>query len=398
MIHDFCVIGGGIVGLATAMRLLQRRPGSSLVLIEKEDAVARHQTGHNSGVVHAGVYYAPGSLKAKLCVEGARATKDFAAEHGIALVECGKLIVATTADEVERMGRLHQRALQNGLDIHRLSQAELRAAEPGVAGLGALLVPATAITDYPAISRTMAGQITRAGGSIRLGETVTAIAEDGNGVEVRTDLGAVRARQLVVCAGLQSDRLAQMAGLRIDHRIVPFRGEYYALDPRLNGAVSHLIYPVPNPEVPFLGIHLTRMIDGRTTVGPNAALGFAREGYARFSLNLRDAASMLAFPGFWRTIGRNLRHAGGELRNSILRDYYLRECRKYYPDLRRSDLLPYPAGIRAQAVLRDGRLVEDFLFLATGRTLHVCNAPSPAATSAMPIAAMIVARLLGEAA
>jgi L-2-hydroxyglutarate oxidase len=397
MIHDFCVIGGGIVGLATALRLLEQRPGASLVLIEKEPAVATHQTGHNSGVIHAGVYYAPGSLKARLCTAGARATRDFAAQHGIPFDQCGKLIVATSPPEETRMAALHDRARQNGLEIHRLTAAELHSAEPGIAGTGALLVPSTAIIDYRLVSRKMAGEIARLGGEIRLTEQVTAITETIDAVEIRTRRDAVRARRLVVCGGLQSDRLARMAGLKIEHSIIPFRGEYYTLDARLDGAVKHLIYPVPNPEVPFLGIHLTKMIDGSTTVGPNATLGFAREGYPRLSINLRDVAAMVAFPGFWRTMRANLRHAGGEIRNSLFRSAYLRECRKYYPALQLSDLKPRPAGIRAQAVMRDGRMVEDFLFLSTDRMLHVCNAPSPAATSALPIASMIVTRLLGPA-
>ncbi len=395
MIHDFCVVGGGIVGLATALRLLERQPGASLVLIEKESTVAAHQTGHNSGVIHAGVYYAPGSLKARLCREGAAVTKEFAARHGIPVEVCGKLIVATSALELQRMEALEGRARQNGLEIHRLSAADLQREEPGVAGVGALLVPSTGIVDYRLISRTMAAEITRLGGEIRLGEKVTGIREEGNGVSVRTDQGAVTARRLVACAGLQSDRLAVLAGLQINHRIVPFRGEYYVLDPRLNGAVRHLIYPVPDPDMPFLGIHLTRMIDGRVTVGPNATLGLSREGYPRLSVNLLDMGAMLAFPGFWKTMLSNLPYAAGEVRNSLSRRVYLKQCQKNFQALTLADLQPYPAGIRAQAVMRDGAMVHDFLFLATERMLHVCNAPSPAATSAMPIADGIVDRLLG---
>jgi L-2-hydroxyglutarate oxidase len=242
----------------------------------------------------------------------------------------------------------------------------------------------------------MADEILRLGGEIRLGERVTAIREGMDSVSVRTDKAEVTAKKLVVCAGLQSDRLAVMAGLKIDHRIVPFRGEYYVLDQRLNDAVKHLIYPVPDPDMPFLGIHLTRMIDRRTTVGPNATLGLSREGYPRLSMNLRDMGSMAAFPGFWRTMLSNLPYAGGELKNSLSRRVYLKQCQKYFPDLQLDDLQPYPAGIRAQAVMRDGSMVHDFLFLSTERMLHVCNAPSPAATSAMPIANDIVDRLLGQ--
>jgi L-2-hydroxyglutarate oxidase len=396
MIHDFCVIGGGIIGLATASRLLECRPGASLVLVEKEKQVAAHQTSHNSGVVHAGVYYSPGSLKAQLCRAGADATKAFAARHDIPVEVCGKLIVATTPLELERMAALQTRGRENGLEIHELSARELGEVDPGVAGVGALLVPSTGIVSYRRISEQMAAEITLCGGEIRLGEAVRAISETGDAVRISTDQGEIVARQLVACAGLQSDRIAIMAGLRINHRIVPFRGEYYVLDERLKGAVKHLIYPVPDPQMPFLGIHLTRMIDGRTTVGPNATLGLAREGYPRYSFDLRDIASMVGFPGLWRNILANRRYAVDELKNSILKHVYLRQCQKYYPDLRLADLQPHPAGIRAQAIMRDGTMVEDFLFIASDRMLHVCNAPSPAATSAIPIAQSIVSQLLKQ--
>jgi L-2-hydroxyglutarate oxidase len=394
MIYDLCIVGGGIVGLATAMRLLEERPGASLVLIEKETEVGRHQTGHNSGVVHAGVYYAPGSLKAELCKAGAEATKQFAAEHQIPIEICGKLIVATDAKEVERMGALHERALKNGLEIERLSAGALREREPAVTGEAALLVPASGITDYGMVCRKMAEVIRARGGEIRLGEGVTAIKETVDAVEVATNASTLSARKLIACAGLQSDRIARLAGLEIDLRIVPFRGEYYVLPQKHWSAIKHLIYPVPDPELPFLGIHLTRMIDGSVTVGPNAVLGFSREGYPKFSISPRDIADMVAFPGFWKVIKANLGSGLHEFRNSLFKSGYLEECRKYYPALEASDLKPYPAGIRAQAVLKDGTLVQDFLFLSSDRMLHVCNAPSPAATSAIPIGKMIAERVL----
>lgn len=397
MIHDYCVIGGGIVGLATALRLLQQRPGSSLVLIEKEKTLAAHQTGHNSGVIHAGIYYPPGSLKAELCRKGAQATRDFCTEHGIAFETCGKLLVATDGREMARMDALYERSHRNGVEVERLGAQALAEREPNVRGLGALFVPSTGIVDYGQVSRVMGERIVALGGRIELGQAVTAIKEEVSAVRVSTAGQEVEARRLVVCAGLQSDRLARMAGLRIDHRIVPFRGEYYRLPPDKNDIVRHLIYPIPDPDLPFLGIHLTRMIDGSVTVGPNAVLGLAREGYGKGAIDLKDVASFASFPGFWRTIGANLRSGMTEMRNSLWKAGYLRECRKYAPSLQLSDLRPYPAGIRAQAVMRDGTLVHDFLFLQSERMLHVCNAPSPAATSALPIADMIIARL-GEGA
>ena len=393
MRYDYCVIGGGIVGLATALELLGRRPGASLVLLEKEAAVARHQTGHNSGVIHAGVYYAPGSLKAELCREGAIATKAFCREHAIRFEVCGKLLVATTAGELKRMAALEARAGENGIAVTRLSAAELRTQEPNIAGLGALKVASTGIADYPAICRKMAALVVERGGEIRLSTSVTGIRETGPGIEIDTPAGAITAEKLVACAGLQSDRLAEMAGFATDFAIVPFRGEYYVLPPEKSAIIKHLIYPLPDPALPFLGIHLTRMIDGRVTVGPNAVLGFAREGYAKGSVDLADVKTMARFPGFWRVMKKHLRTGIGEMRNSVWRSGYLAECQKYCPSLRIEDLEPYPAGIRAQAVRRSGELIHDFLMLQSPRSLHVCNAPSPAATSAIPIARMIADKL-----
>ena len=394
MIHDYCIIGGGIVGLATAMRLLEERPGSSLVLLEKEDALGQHQTGHNSGVIHAGIYYPPGSLKAELCREGAVATKTFCAENGIPFETCGKLLVATSALEMRRMEALYERSRENTIEVHRLGADELKEREPNVRGLGALLVPSTGIVDYAEVCRAMGRRIMALGGKIRLSTRVTAIREEAGAVTVDTAGESRQARKLVACAGLQSDRLARLAGLSIEHRIVPFRGEYYRLPASRNDIVRHLIYPVPDPALPFLGVHLTRMIDGGVTVGPNAVIGFAREGYPRLSVDLADMADYALFPGFWKTLYANRKSAVAELRNSLWKPGYLAECRKYCPGLALEDLLPHEAGIRAQAVKKDGTLIHDFLFVETDRMLHVCNAPSPAATSAIPIARMIAARTL----
>ncbi|NMZ25584.1 L-2-hydroxyglutarate oxidase [Pseudomonas proteolytica] len=393
MIYDFCIIGGGIVGLATAMELLKRQPNASLVILEKEPVLAKHQTGHNSGVIHAGIYYAPGSLKADLCKRGAEATKQFCREHGIKFEVCGKLLVASTALEVQRMEALYARSQLNGMKVERLDAEQLRAREPNIVGLGGLFLDATGIVDYRQVCETMAEVIRRKGGEICLETTVTAIAEDTDKVTVNTLDGAWQARHLVVCAGLQSDRLATLAGIDIDHQIIPFRGEYFRLPASKNNIVNHLIYPIPDPELPFLGVHLTRMIDGSVTVGPNAVLGLGRENYKKFSVNWKDVAEYARFPGFWKTIWQNLGSGSVEMKNSLFKSGYLEQCRKYCPSLELDDLLPYEAGIRAQAVMRDGTLVHDFLFAQTPRMLHVCNAPSPAATSAIPIGEMIADRM-----
>lgn len=395
---DFLVIGGGIVGLSTAMQLAQARPGASVRLLEKEDRLAAHQTGHNSGVIHAGVYYAPGSLKAQFCRAGVEATIAFCSRHQIAFEQCGKLLVATTPLELQRMDGLEERCRANGLNPQRLDGAQLKAREPNISGLGALFVRVTGIVDYPAMARAMARELEAAGGTVHLRAGVSAIDERARGVRVTTSQGVFEADQLVVCGGLQADRLAKMAGLEVDFQIVPFRGEYYRLNARHNQIIKHLIYPIPDPDLPFLGVHLTRMIDGCVTVGPNAVLGFAREGYGKGSLNLADMAAMAGFPGFWKLMGRNIRSGVSEFANSLSKARYLSLCRKYAPSLRLDDLEPYPAGIRAQAVMRDGSMVHDFLVRQSPRTLHVCNAPSPAATSSLPIGAHLVELLMNKAA
>ena len=396
MMHDFIVIGGGIVGLATALELVGLRPGASVVVLEKEARLARHQTGHNSGVIHAGLYYKPGSLKADLCKRGAVATRAFCDEHAVPYETRGKLVVATSPLEMSRMTALAANARENGIAVETLDAAELRRREPNVAGLGALFTPTTGIVDYARVCEVMAGLLRRAGGAIEFRTAVDAIEETGSEVTAAAGERRWRARHLVACAGLQSDRIARLAGLRIDHQVVPFRGEYFDVVPAKRGLVRHLIYPVPDPDLPFLGIHLTPTVGGGLTVGPNAVLGFAREGYGRLSVDWRDTAAYLRFPGFWRVMARNWRSGLREGRNSLFKARYLAECRKYCPSLTMDDLSPREAGIRAQAVLRDGTLVHDFLFLKTERMLHVGNAPSPAATSAIPIARMIAAQATGS--
>lgn len=396
MIYDFGIIGAGIVGLATAREILRARPGASLVVLEKESEIARHQTGHNSGVIHAGIYYAPGSFKAKLCREGAAATKAFCTEHGIPIEICGKLLVATSEMECARLDALYRRSVENNVAVEPIDAAELTRREPNISGRAALFIPSTGIVDYKLVAAALARTIEAAGGEIELGHEVEAIHEHGAAVEIRTSRRTFEVKALVACAGLQSDRLARMAGARIDHKIIPFRGEFYTLPKSRTGLISSLIYPVPDPDLPFVGIHLTKTIEGGIIVGPNAVLGLAREGYPKCSVNGRDIADFVAFPGFWRTIWKHLGPGLGEVRDSLWKRSYLAQCRKYCPSLTLGDLGPGRVGIRAQAVANDGTLVHDFLFAETGRTLHVCNAPSPAATSAIPIGRMITEKVLAR--
>jgi L-2-hydroxyglutarate oxidase len=384
-LYDIALIGGGIVGVATARQLKQRYPDASILLLEKEPRLARHQTGHNSGVVHAGVYYTPGSLKAEFCQRGAVQTMNFCREYALPYEQCGKLLVATDGIEYERMKELQQRCIQNKIYVERLSETELRKREPNIKGLAALLVPATGITDFTKITFKMAEHFTRSGGSIRLDATVKSLEETADGVHIHLKNDAITAKYLVVCGGLMADRLAKMMHLDIDFRIVPFRGEYYRLPTKYDKIVTHLIYPIPDPDLPFLGVHLTRMIDGSVTVGPNAVVGWKREGYASFNLNLKDSWEMITFPGFWHVARSHFASGLGEIKDSLHQPSYLNRVRKYCPMLTVEDLNPHPAGIRAQAVKRDGSLIHDFYFAESEHSLHVCNAPSPAATSAMPI-------------
>ncbi|MGL6313256.1 L-2-hydroxyglutarate oxidase [Vibrio sp. WXL103] len=393
MDYDFCIIGGGIVGLATAMAIQQRWPECRLALVEKEAELGLHQSGHNSGVIHSGIYYPPGSLKAKLCHQGEAETKAFCRQHNIDYVECGKLIVATTQLELERLKALAERAEENQVSVRWLTRDELIAQEPNITGLAALEVHSTGIVDYRQVCEQMGRQLVSAGAKLHLGHGVNQISSSEEGNELTFGQQSLSARYLVACAGLQSDRIARLAGLKVSHKIIPFRGEYYRLPAEKAQLVNKLIYPVPDPDLPFLGIHLTRMVDGSITLGPNAVLGFSREGYRKGAVRLDDIADYLGFSGFWRLLKTHFQSALHEFANSLIKTRYLRQCQKYCPSLTKDDLQPYPAGIRAQAVLKDGSLVHDFLFLEAPRMLHVCNAPSPAATSAIPIGRMIADKL-----
>ncbi|MBV0933705.1 L-2-hydroxyglutarate oxidase [Marinobacterium weihaiense] len=387
---DFIVIGGGILGLSTARELQQRFPDKRVLVLEKESRPAQHQTGHNSGVIHAGVYYKPGSLKARFCKEGNAATKAFCREHAIPFDECGKLLVATNALELERMQGLIGRCAENELPIEVLDADQLKAREPNITGVGGIFVPSTGIVSYTRICEKMAELVVADGGEVRYNAEVLHIREQLEGVEVETELERFDGDFMIACAGLMSDRIVRMLGQTPDFKIIPFRGEYFLLPPQHNRIVNHLIYPIPDPDLPFLGVHLTRMIDGTVTVGPNAVLAFKREGYRKTDISLKDTVEMLTYPGLLKMLASNFKPGMMEMKNSLFRRGYLEQVRKYCPQLTLDDLTPYPAGVRAQAVAPDGSLVDDFLFVNTERSLVVCNAPSPAATSAIPIGAHIV--------
>ncbi|ELI5733587.1 L-2-hydroxyglutarate oxidase [Vibrio fluvialis] len=398
---DYVIVGGGIVGVSTAWQLKQQYPDKSILLVEKEAGFSRHQTGHNSGVIHAGVYYAPGSLKADFCKRGVERTLSFCAKHDIPVENCGKLLVATNEVEFERMQALFERCLQNELDVELLDAAQLKLAEPNITGLGAIYVKATSIVNYRLVTEKMAEEFKALGGEVCLSTEVVGLKETEQEISVQCRYKGspitFHSQFLVSCSGLMADRMTKMLGLATDFQIIPYRGEYYRLAPKHNQVVKHLIYPIPNPELPFLGVHLTRMIDGSVTVGPNAVQGFKREGYGRVNISVRDVWEMLSFSGFWKVTAKNLKTGLVEMKNSLWKPGYLQLVRKYCPSIELADLQPYPAGIRAQAVLSDGTLVHDFLFAESPRSLHVCNAPSPAATSAMPIGEYICQKIADKA-
>jgi L-2-hydroxyglutarate oxidase LhgO len=395
---DAVIIGGGIVGLATSLALLARRPGLSLVVLEKEDALAAHQTGHNSGVIHAGLYYKPGSLKATTCARGRALLERFCAEHGVPFERCGKLVVACNDEELPRLDELERRGRANGLTgIVRLGPEALREREPHAAGVAALFVPETGIVDYAVVLRAYAKELERRGGRVQTSARVTGIERRGERVVVRTTAGDAEVKLLVACAGLQSDRVARMAGLDIDVAIVPFRGEYWMLAPERAHLVKSLIYPVPDPSFPFLGVHFTRRIGGGIEAGPNAVLALAREGYTRTSFNPRDAWGVACWPGFWKMAGRHWRAGMAEQARSLSRAAFARACTALVPEITTDDLRPGGAGVRAQAVRRDGALVDDFAIAEAERMVHVLNAPSPAATASLAIGEEIATRAMAWA-
>ncbi|HEU5037928.1 MAG TPA: L-2-hydroxyglutarate oxidase [Nocardioides sp.] len=390
----FGVVGGGIVGLAVARELVRRRPGARVVVLEKEDAVAAHQTGHNSGVVHAGIYYRPGSLKAELCARGRDLLRDYCAEHRLPYDECGKLVVAVDPDEMGRFEALERTAGANGVPgLRRVDAAAIREIEPHAAGLAALHSPRTAITDYVAIAESFAAEVEAAGGSVLLGTRVTAVDRRAGRIEVVTGEQRHRVDHLVLCGGLQSDRLGRLVGDPPAPRIVPFRGEYMRVLPAKESLVRGMVYPVPDPRYPFLGVHFTRRVGGGLEVGPNAVLALDREGYRRSDVRLVDVGSILAWRGFWPLARAHWRTGVHEVRGSLSKRSYMRLAQRYVPAIGAPDVVRAGAGVRAQAVDRDGSLVDDFRISQSNGVTSVRNAPSPAATSSLAIAAHVVDRL-----
>lgn len=392
--QDVVIIGGGIVGLATAYRLLQARSDTRLVVLEKESAIAQHQTGRNSGVLHSGIYYEPGSLKARNCRAGKESMVAFCESENVPYEICGKVIVATEPDELPALEAIFERGRANGVDCEMIGPDRLRELEPHAAGLQAIHVPETGIVDYSAVSERLAERIRDMGGELRTRAKVERIVPVNGTTMVYSTAGTIKTRLVINCAGLQSDRVAALSGWAPDVKIVPFRGEYYQLKDEARSLCRSLIYPVPNPNFPFLGVHFTRMIDGSVECGPNAVLAFAREGYTRTDLNLRDLAETLSYPGFLKLAATYWQTGIGEMWRSVRKQAYVRALQKLIPEIRAEDLEPAPAGVRAQAVTLEGRLLDDFKIEETGSMISVCNAPSPAATSSLNIGHTIVDRVL----
>lgn len=391
---EVAVVGGGLLGTATAMALAER--GRPVAVLEAEERLAVHQSGHNSGVIHSGLYYKPGSLKAALCVAGARALFHFCGQEGIDRRRCGKLVVATRPEELPRLDELERRGRANGLEgLRRLAAGEIQEIEPSATGIAALHVPETGIVDYPAVARAYARRVEARGGRIWAAARVRAVHPDGSGLVVETTRGIVGCRFLVNCAGLQADRVARLCGAELDVRIVPFRGEYYELTESRRDLVHGLIYPVPDPRFPFLGVHLTRRVNGEVEAGPNAVLAWRREGYRKGSFSLRDARETLAWPGFRRLATRYWRVGVYEMWRSLVKAAFVRDLQRLVPDLRAEDLVPGGSGVRAQALDRLGNPVDDFRIVQTERAIHVVNAPSPGATASMAIGEKIAGMVLG---
>ncbi len=389
--YDLAIIGGGIVGLAVGMELLMRYPALHLVILEKEPELAQHQTGHNSGVIHSGIYYAPGSLKARACVEGKAKLIEFCDEHGIAYEQCGKVIVATHEEELPRLEHLYECGLANGVSgLEVIGPERLREIEPHATGIKALYSPTTGIVDFAQVARAYASEVIVRSGEILANHEVRAINQHNDGYSLETPGDIIRARYVISCAGLYADRLARMTGMSGAPQIVPFRGDYYILRPERAHMVRGLIYPVPDPRFPFLGVHFTRRINGEVWLGPNAVLAFAREGYHRLDISFRDSWETLRYRGFQKLAGKYWQVGLEEMYRDFSKRAFLKALQRYLPDLRLSDLLAGPSGVRAQALAPDGVLVDDFMVNHENGTLHVRNAPSPAATSSLAIAEMIV--------
>jgi L-2-hydroxyglutarate oxidase LhgO len=385
--YDIVIVGGGIVGLATARDLLMRRPGSRVAILEKEPAIGQHQTGHNSGVIHAGVYYAPGSLKARLCSEGREKTYQYCEEKGIRYEKCGKLIVAVDESELGRLQDLWDRATANGVPgLRMVGPEEIREIEPHAAGIKGIFSPETGIVNWSEVARHYADDVTKAGGEILTSHEVAGMRRKGDWVLLKTTFDEIiPTRYLITCAGLQSDRVAAMSGADKSPQIVPFRGDYLKLKPEKTYLTRGMIYPVPDPRFPFLGVHFTKRHDGEVWLGPNAVYAFARQGYGKLDFNLRDNLETVMFPGFWKMVSKHWKMGSDEMIRDFSKKLFVETCKKYVPDVTEDDCLPGPSGVRAQALGSDGSLVDDFIIQTSDRIFHVRNAPSPAATSSMAI-------------
>ncbi|MEX2541332.1 MAG: L-2-hydroxyglutarate oxidase [Trueperaceae bacterium] len=393
--YDLAVIGGGIIGLATALALSQRAPDMSIVVLEKEQGVARHQTGHNSNVVHSGIYYRPGTLRARLCVEGVELLREFCREHGLAYDRCGKVVVATREDEIPRLETLFERGVENGVQgLELIGPERLREIEPHAAGLRAIWSPNTAIVDYARIAEKYAELLRERGAAFEFGARVTGIRESPGMLRISTDSGEIRSRYLVNCAGLYADEIARQAGHKPDVQIVPFRGEYYKLTPERRELVRGTIYPVPDPSFPFLGVHLTSTVDGEVEAGPNAVFAFAREGYDWSRINPSELVGALRYPGVWQLVRKHWRVAAYEYYRSLNKRAFVESLQRLVPELRDEDVVRGGAGVRAQALNPDGSLVDEFVFISSERALHVLNAPSPAATASLAIGRYVAGELL----
>ncbi|MEM9539143.1 MAG: L-2-hydroxyglutarate oxidase [Cyanobacteria bacterium P01_E01_bin.42] len=391
--YNFTVIGGGIVGLATAMALQNRFPNAQIAVLEKESRVAFHQTGNNSGVIHSGIYYKPGSLKAKLSRAGASSMVAFCRQHGIDCEVCGKVIVATAEDQLPQLEKLYQRGLENGIEVAKITAEEVREIEPHVSCLAGIRVTSTGIVNYRQVCEKYAELITQSGADIRFNTKVENWRETGEAIILETSQGKIESKFVINCGGLLSDRLTQMSGMQPQAKIVPFRGEYYELKPEKRYLVKGLIYPVPNPEFPFLGVHFTRMIDGSVHAGPNAVLSLKREGYQKTDINLADVAEMFAYPGLWKLVAKHGKEGIKEIIRSFSKAAFVRSLQQLIPEVQAEDVIPTHAGVRAQALKPNGALVDDFLILQENRKMHVCNAPSPAATASLEIGKAIAERV-----
>ncbi len=395
--YDFVIVGGGIVGLSTSMALGERYPKAKILVLEKENQVAFHQTGNNSGVIHSGIYYKPGSFKAKFSREGSRSMVQFCQEHGIDHEVCGKVIVATSPEQLPRLENLYKRGLENGLDVKKITSEEVKEKEPHVTSVAGIWVASTGIVNYKQVCQKYAEIIQQQGGEIKFNTRVYKIVASGQNQVLETNNGSFETRFVINCAGLHSDRVAKLGNVDPQAKIVPFRGEYYEFIPEKRHLVKGLIYPVPNPDFPFLGVHFTRMIDGTVHAGPNAVLSLKREGYKKTDFNLRDFAEVMSYPGFWKLAAKHSGEGIKEIIRSFSKAAFVKSMQQLIPEIRSSDVVPTHAGVRAQALMNDGKLVDDFLIVKGKNSVHVCNAPSPAATSSIEIGKAVAAEIPEQA-